>query len=82
MPIPVADYPTLSARDVLKLLERAGYQVERTTGNRRKLSAPNRDPIWLTIQEGSDVPAITLRHMLVRKAALSESTIRELLGRR
>ena len=79
MAIPVARYPALKARKVLRLLGKIGYTTERQSGSHRKLVAPGRQPIGFAFHEGTEVPPRALRHMLVQRAGLTDEEIRTLL---
>ncbi len=80
MAIPAAQFPCHKARVVLKMLQRIGYRVERQKGSHRKLVANGRRPIGFAFHDGSEVPPRALRHMLVERAGLNDSEIKELLG--
>ena len=77
--IPAAQFPALKARQVLRLLARLGYRIERQTGSHRKLVAPARLPIGFAFHDRDDVPPRTLRYMLAERAGMTDSEIRDLL---
>lgn len=83
MAIPTSRYPALKAREVLRLLGRIGYEIERQRGSHRKLVATGRQPIGFAFHGGTEVPPRALRHMLVQRAGLTDEEVASLLwGRR
>ena len=78
MNIPAAQFPALKAREVLRLLQRVGYQIERQKGSHRKLAAPDRLPIGFGFLDRADVPPRALRHMLSERARLTDQEIADL----
>lgn len=79
--IPTANFPALNAREVLRILRRIGYEVERQRGSHRKLIAPDRLPIGFAFHDRAEVPPRALRRMLVDRARLNDEEIAELLWR-
>ena len=79
MAIPAAQFPALKARQVLRLLAKLGYRIERQAGSHRKLVAPNRPPIGFAFHDRDDVPPRALRHILSDRVGLTEAEIRDLL---
>ena len=80
--IPVSQFPTLKIHEVIRLLERAGYRLVRQKGSHRRMAAPGRPPITLSMHSGELSPR-HLRNLLVNQARLSDEEVRGLLwGRR
>ena len=79
MAIPAAEFPALKARQALRLLAKLGCEVERQKGSHRKLVASNRPPIGFAFHDRDEVPPRALRHMLIKRAGLTDSEIRDLL---
>ena len=59
MVIPTSRFPALKAREVLRLLARAGHEKERQRGSHRKLVAPGRETIFFAFHDGATVPRQT-----------------------
>lgn len=79
MAIPASRYPALKARQVLRLLEKIGYETEWQRGSHRKLVSPGRRPIGFAFHGGTEVPPRALRHMLVQRAGLTDEEVARLL---
>lgn len=76
--IPVSWFPALKHREVLGLLRRAGYRVQRQSGSHRRLVAPDRPPLTLAMHAGR---AMSPRHLrsLLAQAQLTDEEIVDLL---
>ncbi|MCQ3812020.1 MAG: type II toxin-antitoxin system HicA family toxin [Acidimicrobiia bacterium] len=75
MDLPVSQYPSLKAQEVLRRLAQFGYGAERTRGSHRKLTADGRPDIWFSYHHGDTVPPRALRKILVKDAQFSENEI-------
>jgi len=79
--IPAAEFPALKAREVVRMLHRIGYELERQRGSHRKLVAPGRLAIGFAFHDSVEVPPRALRRMLVERAGLNDEEIADLLWR-
>jgi len=70
--------PTLSARKIIKALERAGFDVERQTGSHLILRNPTNGRTTCVPLHGKDVKRSLMKEIL-RQAGLSEDDFRNAL---
>ncbi|KQT66246.1 MULTISPECIES: type II toxin-antitoxin system HicA family toxin [unclassified Aureimonas] len=77
----MAKFPVLSARDVVKALERSGFVVERVRGSHHKLvhPGPPKRTIVVPVHGHRDLPIGTLRAIL-EQSGLTEEAFRRALG--
>ena len=79
MAIPVSRFPALKTHKALKLLAEVGYSEHRRSGSHRILEADGRERIVFAFHDGAEVPPAALRHMLTKRARLSDAEILDLL---
>ncbi len=70
----------LTAREVIRALERAGWQQTRQSGSHIRLYNPKKpaNSVTVSIHQGNEIPAGTLRAIL-RSAGLTPAKFKELL---
>jgi predicted RNA binding protein YcfA (HicA-like mRNA interferase family) len=77
----VASFPSLKARQLLKVLEAAplGYRVVRRTGSHQTLEAPGRPKITFAFHDKATIAPGLVRQILVRRVGLAEDEALKLL---
>ena len=70
--------PSLSARQVVGVLKRAGFVAHHQTGSHLFLSHPNRRATTTVPIHGEDLPRWLLK-LIIRQAGLTEDQFREIL---
>lgn len=70
----------LTAKEVIRALERGGWQQTRQSGSHVRLYHPKKpaNSVTVSVHQGSEIPAGTLRAIL-RSAGLSQAEFKELL---
>jgi predicted RNA binding protein YcfA (HicA-like mRNA interferase family) len=79
---PVATFPSMRGRELLRILERGplGYVVARQRGSHRKMTSPNGYPdIRISFHDGQEIPPGVVRKVLVDDLGLSEEQALALL---
>lgn len=76
----MAVYPSLKARQLLRVLAKLGYTIVSQEGSHRKLAAEGRPPILFSYHDGVTVPPGAVRKMLERDAGLTETEALRALG--
>ncbi len=66
--------PMLTAREVIRALERAGFQIQRQTGSHARLKHPDGRVVTVPIHSGQDIGRGLLRKIL-RDADLSREEL-------
>lgn len=67
----------MSSRNLLALLERAGYSVVRVRGSHHRLEHPTRPPLTLALHS-RELPPGLVRKILMRDACLTDDEISDL----
>lgn len=80
--VPVADFPSMKAKDLLALLMRKPlcYRILRQNGSHRHLVAEGRGRILFSSHDGATVPPRLVRKYLVTDAGLSVEQALEILN--
>lgn len=65
-------FPTLRLRQLLKILRRLGYEVERQESSHHWLVAPDRPPLCLAFHGSREISSHEVRDVLVRQVGLSK----------
>ena len=69
----------MKGSQVLRLLKKVGYTVDRQRGSHRKLVADNRPPLVFGWHDNADVSPQALKNLLVKQVGLTDEEIAELL---
>ncbi len=72
-------FPSMKGGQVLRLLKKLGYEVERQRGSHCTLVAANRPPLVFAWHDSADVSPQALKHLLVRQVGLTDEEIAEVL---
>lgn len=64
-------FPSLRARQMLRLLGRLGYREERRSGSHRRLIADGRPPVTFAFHDRTTLPPGVVRDILVRQVGLT-----------
>lgn len=71
----MADFPSIKAKDLLKVLEREplNYRVVRQSGSHRRLRAPGRPTITFAFHDRRSLAPSEVRAVLVKDVGLAET---------
>jgi predicted RNA binding protein YcfA (HicA-like mRNA interferase family) len=77
----VAPFPSLKAKQLLKVLEAEplGYRVVRQTGSHRTLEAPGRPKLTFAFHDRATIAPGLIRQILMRRVGLAEEDALRLL---
>ena len=72
-------YPSMKSSELLRILERLGYEEDRRAGSHRRLKAAGRPPLTFAFHDGQTIPPGLVKKTLVKDVGLTDAEIQELL---
>ena len=74
------NYPSMKSSDLLRILQKLGYEEDRRAGSHRRLKADGRQPLTFAFHDGQTIPPGLVRKILIKDVGLNEQEIQEMLG--
>ena len=74
------NYPSMKSSDLLRILQKLGYEEDRRAGSHSRLKADRRQPLTFAFHDGQTIPPGLVREILMKDVGLNEQEIQEMLG--